>query len=177
MITINKERFKSITGMDLIHFMDHILKGDSWGNFLKIASVLEVSSKRAVALKMNVDPKAEVISKIDFNTALLLCKEMKIITSEAFNFANHVRQVRNDLVHNGFTLNFDIEARKGTKYFKKYKSNITGFISIEGHDITTSEKEHFNTLVMGTCIFIGLISKSIYQDNWLEHLEKKESKS
>ena len=177
MIQINLENFKLITGIEFDHFFNHILKGDRWGNFLKVVSVLESTSKRAIALKTKIDPNSEAIGRIEFYNALQLCRELKLITEEAFAFANYLRQVRNDLVHKGFSLDLDIEKMKGTTFYKKYKDRIGQFVAIEGHDISNNDKEHFNTLIMGVCVFVSLINKELYGEDWLENAKKGLKKS
>ncbi len=91
--------FEKLTGSDFTYFVTHILSGDAWGSFLKMASLLEASSKRAVGMRLGLDPSSESVGRIEFSSALLLCKETGLTSAEAFEFANYIRQVRNDLVH------------------------------------------------------------------------------
>jgi hypothetical protein len=173
MVTVHIERFKIITGVSLEHFTQNILKGDSWGIFLKIASVIESSSKRAIALKKGLDPDSPASIKVKFSVSLIKCSELSLITKEAFNFADNIRKVRNDLVHKGNLLNLNIETMNGKEFNEHYIKMVNDFVSIQGFDISKNEKQHFDTLVMALIIFTGLISKELYQDNWLQHLETK----
>ena len=47
MLEINEQNFESISGMELILFLERVHTGDSWGRFLKIVSILETSTKKS----------------------------------------------------------------------------------------------------------------------------------
>lgn len=172
MVSVHLERFKTITGISFDHFAHNILKGDSWGTFLKIASVLESSSKRAVALKTGKNPDSQTSLSIKSSLALKKCFESSLITQEAFNFADNIRKVRNDLVHKGNILNLNIEKMNGTEFYNYYIKMVSDFVVIESFDIAKSEKQHFDTLIMAVAVYVGLISKEIYKDDWLANLKK-----
>ena len=166
MFEISIANFKIITGTELEHFTSHVLRGDAWGSFLKLASTIEAASKRAIGIKLGIDPSLEAVARMEFYTALLLCRETELIPPSAFDFANYIRHVRNDLVHNGGMLNLDIEKLRGSAFFAKYKSRVEAFITIEGMSVVSSEQQHMNTLLVGCVGFISFLSKALFNDDW-----------
>ena len=159
--------FEKLTGSDFTYFVTHILSGDAWGSFLKMASLLEASSKRAVGMRLGLDPSSESVGRIEFSSALLLCKETGLISAEAFEFANYIRQVRNDLVHKGGILHLDIERFRGAAFFKKYRARVEAFVSIQGKTVDGGEREHLETLLLGCIAFVGLLSKELLDEDWI----------
>lgn len=166
MLLIKIKTFELITGIDLTHFTNYILKGDNWGSFLKIAIIIEASSKRAICFKNNIPLDSKASRKMEFCSSLVKCKKMKLITDEAFFFADYIRNVRNDLVHKGGALNLDIEKMRGNCFYNKYKENVDNFIKVEGQDIRDGQKEHFNILIFGCLAFVGIIAKELYNEDW-----------
>lgn len=151
MFTIKESTFTTITGLDMRHFAAHVGQGDAWGSFLKITAILEGSSKRAIGIKLGLDPNSEPVGHLEFFTALRLCREAKLISNEAFDFANYMRQVRNDLVHKSGQLNLDIETLRGKGFFQKYVARVESFVVIEDIRLTDGDKAHFTSLV-AACI-------------------------
>src|SRR5258706_16164525 len=100
-IQIKLDSFRTLTWCELNHFTSHIMRGDAWGTFMKLAAVIEASAKRAIALKLGTDPSSDGAMTLEFYNCLLLCREAKLISDQAFDFANRVRDVRNELAHSG----------------------------------------------------------------------------
>jgi len=166
-IEIKIESFARLTGCDLNHFTDHVMRGDSWGTFMKLATLIEASAKRAVALKLGVDPASEGAMRIEFYCALLLCKEAKLISEEAFAYANYIRHVRNDMVHSGTTLDLDVGRLRGSDFFKKYQAKIEEFVSIQDAKIMDGLQQHLNTLFLGCVAFVSQLAKALLGEEWV----------
>ena len=81
--------------------------------------------------------------------------------------------VRNDLIHKGGLLTLEIDKLNGLSFHNDYLKNIENYIKVEGQNISNSEKEHFNVLVMGCCVFVGEIAQSLFDEDWLRHLRKQ----
>ena len=171
MFEISLTGFKVLTGLDLDHFTSQIMRGDEWGTFLKLATIIETSAKRALGLKLGVEPSAEAVLRIEFQTALALCKDARLTSQEAFEFANYVRRIRNHLAHNGDRLDLDIEKLRGSTFFNKYKGKIEAFVSIEGTKITDGHQQHLNALMVGCIAFISLLAKSSLNEEWIVNTE------
>ncbi len=138
------------------------------GSFLKIASLIEASSKRAIGRRLGIDPSSEGVGRLEFYSALVLCRDAKLITVEAFDFANYVRQVRNDMVHKGGILHLDIEQFGGSRFFQRYRARVDAFISIRGMKIDDGAREHLRTLLVGCIAFLALLVKALFNEDWLQ---------
>jgi hypothetical protein len=167
-IQISLGSFEKLTGATFDHFAAHVLRGDAWGSFLKMASLIEASSKRAIGLKLGLDPSSDGVGRIEFYSALVLCKETGLITREAYEFANYLRHVRNDLVHKGGILHLDIEQLRGITFFKKYRERVEAFASIQGVSLADGEQQHLNTLLVGCVAYLGLLSKVLFDEDWFQ---------
>jgi len=165
-ISIHLDTFKTITGIDFDYFAKHALKGDDWGSFLKLVSVIESCAKRAIGIKVGVDPELESVGRIEFATALLICRDASLISGEAFNFANELRQVRNGLAHKGGVLHLDVSAVLGTKHARRYPARVHGFIMLEGSSVTAGTKEHLNILFAGCVGFVAQLASGLFGENW-----------
>jgi len=163
---VKTDTYQKLTGVDLKYLVTNLSYGDAWGALLKVAFVLETTAKRAVAFKRGADPLSSSVRRIDFNTALTLCRDAKIISDEAFNFADYIRQVRNNLVHKGGVLHLDVHELRGTSFYRKYVNHIEGFVSIDGQSVINGDKEHINYLVFGANAFVADIAKSLFQEDW-----------
>jgi hypothetical protein len=172
MIEVDKSNFLSITGVDIDVFFQRILKGDSWGIFLKITSVLETSVKRAIGLKLGLDPNNKYLGKQEFANTLHLCFELNMITKVSFDFVFKLIEVRNKLVHTNGQLKLDVKELQGEKFYLDYKKRVSEYISIEGQDIENGENQHMNFLLTGCIGFVGEISANLFKDDWFKHLKK-----
>jgi hypothetical protein len=143
------------------------MRGDAWGTFMKFVALIEASAKRAVALKLGVDPSSEGAMRMEFYNALILCKDAKLISDEAFAFANYMRHVRNDLAHNGGALDLDVERLRGASFFKKYEERIGAFVSLQGTKITDGVQAHLNVLLMGCVAFVSQLAKALLSEEWI----------
>lgn len=112
-------------------------KDDDWGFFLKIACLIEITTKRAVALSLGADPDTSSASEIPFYVAMRLCRETGIVTEEGFHFADKVRHLRNDLVHTGRIGSFKMDDVEGDKLLSNYRKAVRKFIP----DLPNSSKE------------------------------------
>jgi hypothetical protein len=166
-IQIKIDSFKKLTGCDLDHFTAHVTRGDAWGTFMKLATVIEATAKRAIAMKLGADPNSEGVMRIEFYNALLLCNEAKLISNEAFAYANYIRHVRNDLVHSGGALDLNVEQLRGSAFFKKYQDKIEAFVSIQNTMITDGIQQHINTLLLGCVGFVSEIAKNLLGEEWV----------
>lgn len=104
---------------------------------------------------------------MEFYNALVLCKDAKLISEEAFAFANYMRHVRNDLAHNGGALDLDVERLRGESFFKKYEERIGSFVSMQGTKITDGPQAHLNLLLMGCVAFVSLLAKELLEEEWV----------
>ena len=167
MFTISKESFARITGTELDHFLKHILVGDSWGVFLKITTVIESSSKRAIGLKLAIDPDLPSVANLELLTALRLCRDIGLVTDEAFNFANRLRSMRNELVHSGKVLNLSLDEIFKNADGPKYMKSLDEFVRIEGQSALDGAQQHQNALLFACVAYAALLAKALLQDDWL----------
>ena len=166
-IHISLSNFSKLTGCEFEHFSNHIMKGDAWATFMKIAAVVEATSKRAIAIRIGIDPSSEGAMRLEFHNAIVLCTEAGLISKEAFEFANYIRHVRNDLAHNGSSLDLDIEKLRGSQFFKKYQGKLESFAVIDGQRISDGPQQHINTLFLGCVVFINELAKSLLNEDWV----------
>jgi hypothetical protein len=129
--------------------------------------VLEASAKRAIALKLGTDPASDGTMRMVLYNALLLRQEAKLISDQAFAFANHVRHVRNDLAHSGGELDLDVERLRGSKFFAKNREAIANFVTMESQAITDGIQQHLNTLFLGCVTFISQLASSLLGEQWV----------
>lgn len=167
---IKKESFEKLTGCDIDHIVEYVMMGDSWGTFMKISAMIETASKRALAFKLGIEPDCDSVMKISFYKSLVQCKEAGLISFEAYEFANTLREVRNGLAHKGGVLDLSIERLLGTEFFKKYVKQIQEFIVLGDTRITDDTQSHLNTLLMGYVAFVSMLAKSLLDEEWIEDL-------
>jgi hypothetical protein len=166
-ININIESFLRLTGCELDHFTANVMRGDAWGTFMKLAAVIEASSKRAIALKRRTDPSSQAAMKRKFFAALHLCHEEKLISGEAYDFADCVRDLRNELVHTGSRLDLDVERFTDAEYFRKYQEKVGAFVDVEKNKISDGIRQHLNVLLVGCVAFISQLAKNILGEEWV----------
>lgn len=165
-ISIRIESFQKLTGCELQHFLAHALRGDAWGTFMKLATTIEASAKRAIALKLGTDPASTAVMTMDFNNALLLCRDAHLISTTGYEFAKHVRKTRNLLAHNGGTLDLDLDRVLGRE-FRKYQSAIEAFVSMENQKITDGVQQHVNALLLGCVHFVSQLATTLLGEQWI----------
>lgn len=167
MINIPKDSFLRITGIELDYFLKHVMAGDDWAVFLKLITTLEASCKRAIGLKLGIDPDLESVAEIEFFSALRLCRDASLIPEEAFGFANKARRLRNDLAHSGAVLELSIDTVRARKVGPNYLKGLDAFIRIEDHGAADNAQTHRNALMFACLTFVGYLASSLFGDSWL----------
>lgn len=167
-ITIKEVTFADIVGGNLNDILAGLFKGDDWGSILKVSSVLESVTRRAIAKKLGLPLNHKSMGKIHFAERLTLCYDLTLISKEAYEYANAIRELRNNLAHTGTELSLDIEKMKGQEFYKKYVSKLQGFVAIANQSAEDRGRGHKNTLVMCLITFIAQIAQSQYGEDWLK---------
>ncbi len=165
MLEINEQNFESISGMELILFLERVHTGDSWGRFLKIVSILETSTKRAIGIKLGLDPANKYLGKQEFMNTVHLCAELNIISNEARQFVIKLIEIRNKLVHTTGQLILDIQELQGEKFYKNYIKQTDNYVRVSNAKIDNGDSDHFIILITGCTHFINQISESLYPSN------------
>lgn len=165
-MTVHLESFEKVSGIRFEILIKRFDIKDEWATFLKIAAVLESSTKRAVGIKLGIDPNLESVRKQEFFNSLLICRDTKIIQQDAFDFVNRIRIIRNDLVHNIGELDLNIgKLQRDTKDFGTYKKVIESFIKIGEASITDSKRQHFDFLIGGCIGYVVTLSDNLFNRN------------
>lgn len=167
MIEIPKNSFQRISGIELDYFFKHVMNGDDWAIFLKLVTMLEAASKRAIGIKLGIDPDLEAVGKLEFFAALRLCREANLIPEDAFNFANRARLLRNDLVHSGAVLELTVETVVARTDGSKYLKGLDQFVRIEQESATDSSKSHRHALLFACVVFVGHLAHALFDERWL----------
>lgn len=175
MISIKNTTFRKITGIEFVYFVGNAMKGDGWGVFLKLVTMLEASCKRAIGLKIGIDPDLESVGRVEFYAALRLCRDASLIPEEAFAFVNKARMLRNDLAHSGAVLELSIDTIMARVDGPKYLKGLDSFLQIEGCKAADDGTSHSNALLASCVAFVGYLAFSLFGESWLQQTEPKKA--